>query len=75
MHCYIFYCQFSPPLCYAREGVFTNKQYCLCYSIPIKMASQPCGGTIANIADTLRAFIANVSVSDMKQAASLQHMA
>ena len=31
-----------------REGVFTNKQYRLGCSILIKMASQPCGGTIHN---------------------------
>ena len=34
------------PLCYEREGVSTFKQYRLCCGISIKMASQPCGGTI-----------------------------
>ena len=47
-HYYIFYRQLSPPLCCEREGVFTNKQYRLDCRISIKMASQPCGGTIAN---------------------------
>ena len=47
-HYYISYHELSPLLCCEREGVFTNKQYCLGCSILIKMDSQPCGGTIAN---------------------------
>ena len=44
----IFYRQFSSPLCYEREGVFTKISYRLGCSISIKMDSQPCGGTIHN---------------------------
>ena len=48
MHFYIFYRQLSPLPYYKREGVFTSEQYHLGCSISIKMASQPCCGTIAN---------------------------
>ena len=44
MHNYMFYCQFSPPLCYEREGVFTNKQYSYSFRILIKKDSLSCDG-------------------------------
>ena len=62
-HYYIFYRQLSPPLCDERDGVFTNKQYRLDCSISTKMASQPCGGTIAN---TVRVFTATCGYACLK---------
>ena len=62
-HYYNFYRQLYPPLCCERKGVFTNKQYRLGCSISIKMASQPCGGTIAN---TVRVFTADSTQSGIR---------
>ena len=50
-HYYIFYRKFSPSL-HTREVEFSLIN-------SIKMSSQPCGGTVANRADTGRAFTAN----------------
>ena len=66
----IFYCQFSSPLCYEREGVFTNKQYRFGCSISIKMGLTALWRHYTQQADTMRVFIANYRVGLAQSVAS-----